>query len=223
MGSKWPYGCCFERCYFQDLFKTTSISQLAFSPDVLLASKWCSHTIVPTLLQLRRILVLFFQRDQISIWSIMKIIPSSVDPYQWIKNSFYLFKWSKKASSENGWLIGILFSRSLFLNLFLELPWYSFLKFFEKCSFHFWICPICSEYSFVMSSRLLSSWVLLFNSQILQRRKKNNIFLVFAVGKKVVHSFPLLLGHNSRNEKIQFQRQLLLLTTLKRQMICAYC
>ena len=38
-------------------------SNLTFSPGISLKSKWCNHTIVLTQLQLRRILILFYQRS----------------------------------------------------------------------------------------------------------------------------------------------------------------
>ena len=53
MRGKWPYICCFWGCCFQDLFKTVYAASLcsyylAFSPDTLLKSRWCSHKIVLT-------------------------------------------------------------------------------------------------------------------------------------------------------------------------------
>ena len=43
---------------------------LAFLPSVLLESKWCNPTTVLTWLKLWRIPFLFYERNQISIWSI---------------------------------------------------------------------------------------------------------------------------------------------------------
>ena len=43
-------------------------SNLAFSQSILLKSMRCIYTIVPTQLKLGRISILFYQRDQISIW-----------------------------------------------------------------------------------------------------------------------------------------------------------
>ena len=45
---------------------TTSLcdTNLAFSPSISLESKWCNHTVVLTLLELRRIPVLFCQRPE---------------------------------------------------------------------------------------------------------------------------------------------------------------
>ena len=48
-----------------------SSSQLVFSQDVLFVSRWCIHIVVLTLPQIGRYLVLFYQRDQISILSII--------------------------------------------------------------------------------------------------------------------------------------------------------
>ena len=47
---------------------------LAFSLIVSLECKWCSRTLVLIRVQLRRIQVLFYQRDLISRWSIWSIL-----------------------------------------------------------------------------------------------------------------------------------------------------
>ena len=44
-------------------------SHPVFSPCISLVSKWCIHTVVMTQPHLGRNLVLFYQWDQISIWS----------------------------------------------------------------------------------------------------------------------------------------------------------
>ena len=64
MGGKCLYSYCFVGYCFQDLFKTV---HSIFSLSISLKSKWCSHTVVLTWLQLGRIPILFYQRDQISI------------------------------------------------------------------------------------------------------------------------------------------------------------
>ena len=58
--------------YFQDLFKRASLCNfhLAFSPSILLRFRWCSHSVVLTWLQRGRIPILFYQKVQISIWSL---------------------------------------------------------------------------------------------------------------------------------------------------------
>ena len=51
----------------------SSNSHLIFSPDISLASRWCICTVVLIQPQLGRNVVLFYQRHQISIWSITKV------------------------------------------------------------------------------------------------------------------------------------------------------
>ena len=70
MRGKWPYSCCFVRCCFQDIFNAASLcsSHLPFSPGVTRKSKCCDPTVVLTWLQLRRISILFYRRNQIFMW-----------------------------------------------------------------------------------------------------------------------------------------------------------
>ena len=77
MGDKWLYRDCFVAFCFQDLFKSSTsyyflqiclnLPILLFSPGVLLKSKWCNHTVVLTWLLLKRISILFYQKDNLSI------------------------------------------------------------------------------------------------------------------------------------------------------------
>ena len=70
-GDRWLYSCCFVRCCILDLFKIAPYScRLAFSPYFPSDSRWCIHVVVQILTQLGRNPVLFYQRNQIFIWSI---------------------------------------------------------------------------------------------------------------------------------------------------------
>ena len=58
MSCKWQYSCC-----FQDVSKQHTASlfsyNIAFSPDISLKCRWCNYMIILTMLQCRRILILF--------------------------------------------------------------------------------------------------------------------------------------------------------------------
>ena len=70
VGGKWPYNCCVVGSSKQHVASLCSSHQ-AFSQNVSLDFKWCNHTVVLTWLQLGRIPNLFYERDQISIQSII--------------------------------------------------------------------------------------------------------------------------------------------------------
>ena len=72
IGGKWSHSCFLLGassgiCSRQQAASLCS-SHLAFSLRVTLTSKWCSHTVALTRLQLGRIFGLSYQRDQIFIW-----------------------------------------------------------------------------------------------------------------------------------------------------------
>ena len=72
MEGKWLYTCCFVGYCFQDFLKqhSTFLSSfhLVFSPNILLETRWCNHTVVLVNLQLEKIPISLKWKDQISIW-----------------------------------------------------------------------------------------------------------------------------------------------------------
>ena len=72
MGARWPYSWCLVGCCRQDLLLSTFLCNcsLAFSPNVLLASKWCIHTAVSIRPLPGRNCVSFYRSGLISIWSV---------------------------------------------------------------------------------------------------------------------------------------------------------